>query len=131
MVSFVRPSSVTIGEAALTEGAPQHRLVGVKRLLGRKYDARNAATLDAAAELLACPLHDDGSDVKLCLSHERVNSQLRKRGEPPRVVGDEKNDMAAKLYAARNEGTADAIKNIPAEEGIPCLVFMHLLYKCK
>ena len=90
VVTFVRPQTTSIGEAALSAGTPQNRLVGVKRLLGRRYDEANGAFLDAAesgAGLLACPLAaaEEGG-VRLCLSHERVNSQLRKRGEAPRVV---------------------------------------------
>lgn len=33
----------------------------------------------------------------------------------PRIVGDEQNDMAAKLYAARTDGTNEAIKKVLTE----------------
>lgn len=48
-------------------------------------------------------------------SPEEVGVVLDLAGRLQRIVGDEKNEMASRLYAARNEGTAKAIKQVLAE----------------
>ena len=59
VVAFPRPSAPVVGEAALGAAAPQHTLVGAKRLLGRKYtNPTDAAWLDSeeGAGLHTCAL---------------------------------------------------------------------------
>ena len=48
-------------------------------------------------------------------SPEEIALVLDLAGRLPRIVGDEKNDMAAKLYAARQDGTTEAIKKVLEE----------------
>jgi hypothetical protein len=43
---------------------------------------------------------------------EEIAIVLDLAGRLPRIIGDEKNDMAAKLYAARKDGTNEAIKKV-------------------
>ena len=92
-MAFPRPSAPVVGEAALGAAAAQHTLVGAKRLLGRKYaNPADAAWLDSSegAGLHTCPLvagEEAEGGVRMATSHERIASGLRKRGEPPRVVG--------------------------------------------
>ena len=57
VVAFPRPSAPVVGEAALGAAAPQHTLVGAKRLLGRKYtNPTDAAWLDS----------DEGAGLHTC-----------------------------------------------------------------
>lgn len=43
---------------------------------------------------------------------EEIAIVLDLAGRLPRIIGDEKNDMASKLYAARKDGTNEAIKKV-------------------
>ena len=79
-----------VGEAALGAAAPQHTLVGAKRLLGRKYsNPVDAAWLDSeeGAGLHTCLLaaaEDDGIHSKwsVVACHARSSDHGRPRGHP-------------------------------------------------
>ena len=76
------------------EARPRHRLAtplatGLLRLLGRASGARKPGKPGLASLVCRrrCRRLVAIGAVRLATSHERVHSQLRKRGEPPRVVG--------------------------------------------
>jgi hypothetical protein len=117
-VAFPRPSAPVVGEAALGAAAAQHTLVGAKRLLGRKYaNPADAAWLDSSegAGLHTCPLvagEEAEGGVRMATSHERIASGLRKRGEPPRVVGGGA-DAKAKGHIERKHAPEEVCLYLP------------------
>ena len=117
-MAFPRPSAPVVGEAALGAAAAQHTLVGAKRLLGRKYaNPADAAWLDSSegAGLHTCPLvagEEAEGGVRMATSHERIASGLRKRGEPPRVVGGGA-DAKAKGHIERKHAPEEVCLYLP------------------
>ena len=70
-------------------GAKRALATGLLRLLGRASGARKPGKPGLASLVCRrrCGRLVAIGAVRLATSHERVHSQLRKRGEPPRVVG--------------------------------------------
>lgn len=92
-----------VGAAALAAGGTAIPIVGVQRLLGRKYSTLSDAKWLAreAEDLIGCDLEPDGPDVRVKLSFARPKpSGLKKRGaDAPSAKAASKSVTIDKFFA--------------------------------